>query len=62
MGKLTNNSAPKILQPPVQRDLLSGPKSDPKKLTYEEALALRSQLQSFEEDWEAPGMEAYDEL
>ena len=28
----------------------------------EQAAAVRAQLASFEEDWNAPGMEAYDEL
>ncbi len=30
-------------------------------LTREQAFNLRSRLASFEHDWEAPGMEAYDE-
>jgi len=28
----------------------------------EEASQVRASLQSFEEDWDAPGMDAYDEL
>jgi len=31
-------------------------------LTGEQALNLRARLNSFEHDWNAPGMEAYDEL
>ncbi|MEQ8173370.1 MAG: hypothetical protein ABRQ38_31080 [Candidatus Eremiobacterota bacterium] len=31
-------------------------------LTREQALNLRSKLASFDHDWNAPGMEAYDEL
>ena len=30
--------------------------------TPEQAALVRSQLASFEEDWNAPGMEAYDQL
>jgi len=31
-------------------------------LTREQALNLRARLRTFEDDWNAPGMEAYDEL
>jgi hypothetical protein len=31
-------------------------------LTREQAVNLRARLKTFEDDWNAPGMEAYDEL
>jgi hypothetical protein len=31
-------------------------------LTREQAVNLRARLKTFEEDWNAPGMEAYDKL
>jgi hypothetical protein len=31
-------------------------------LTREQAINLRARLKTFEDDWNAPGMEAYDEL
>jgi len=31
-------------------------------LTREQAINLRARLKCFEDDWNAPGMEAYDEL
>ena len=31
-------------------------------LTREQAFNLRARLKTFEDDWNAPGMEAYDEL
>lgn len=30
--------------------------------TFEEALDTRTRLRSFEDDWEAPGMDAYDRV
>lgn len=31
-------------------------------LTREQAINLRARLKAFEDDWNAPGMEAYDKL
>jgi hypothetical protein len=31
-------------------------------LTHEQAINLRARLKTFEDDWNAPGMEAYDKL
>ena len=31
-------------------------------LSREQAINLRARLKTFEDDWNAPGMEAYDEL
>jgi hypothetical protein len=61
MDKQTASARPE--QPPgAEEQLLKGPASDPIRLTKAEAQVLRDQLSSFAEDWEATGMEAYDNL
>jgi hypothetical protein len=53
----------RVREAPVLVTFLRAPKGKrPRKLTRAERVELRARLVAWEEDWNAPGMEAYDAL